>query len=119
MRDGEEAKWSWPSLRAFAKDKDSRLGGASGSGESMGGAHLGWQAVTGSIGRVMACGDQATVACSHACTQTDRDTRAWAVVGRWQAGPTNLNFSLNFKISTNFEMQNEGRPDVKKYSNSA
>jgi hypothetical protein len=72
--------------------------------------------VTGSAGRVVACGDWATAAWLRACMRTDRDTRSWAVVGLCQAGPTNLNFSLNFEISTKFEIQNEGLPYVQKYS---
>jgi hypothetical protein len=46
-------------------------------------------------------------------------TQPWAIVGHWQAGPFNLNFSVKLKISTNFEIHNEGLPDVQKYSNIA
>jgi hypothetical protein len=45
------------------------------------------------------CGGQSAVLCVR-----------WR--GRWQAGPININFSLNFEISTNFEIHNAGLPDV-------
>jgi hypothetical protein len=53
-----------------------------------------WRAVTG-----------ATTVWPGACTQTDRGTRSWPIVGHWQAGPANLNFSLNFKISINLKFK--------------
>jgi hypothetical protein len=35
--------------------------------------------------------------------------------GPLASGPSHLNFSLNFEISTNFEIQNEGLPDIQNY----
>jgi hypothetical protein len=61
-----------------------------------------WRPV-GSAVRKVSGGDQATTAWLRACTRAGRDTLPWAVVGRWQAGPFNLIFSLNFKISTNLK----------------
>jgi hypothetical protein len=75
--------------------------------------------VAGGDRKRRACGDWATEAWPSACMRTNRDMWSWAVVGRWQAGPTNLNFSLNFEINTNFEIQNKGLLDVHKYSNFA
>jgi hypothetical protein len=60
----------------------------------------------------VACGDRATMASPRACMRAGRYTRPWAVLGRWQVGPTNLNFSINFEISTNIEIQNKGVPNV-------
>jgi hypothetical protein len=65
--------------------------------------------------REVVAGDRATVVSPHAWMRAGWDMRPWAVMGCWQAGPTPSNFYLNFKINTNFKIQNEGLPYVHKY----
>jgi hypothetical protein len=111
--DGEGAAARWR-----GGESERRLGlddGLTEESEGSGWRTWPWRPV-GSAVRELVGGDRATTAWPRGCMCAGRDTRPWAIVGLWQAGPFNLNFSLNFKISTNFEIHNEGLPDVQKYS---
>jgi hypothetical protein len=52
----------------------------------------------------------------HLWARSGQDTRPWASVGRWQAGPATQTLLY---ISIIFEIQNEDLPYVEKYSNFA